>query len=70
MIQVAIEKYKQVQDKNWNETEKFSGKRIKIKGSPRDKKVKILLCLPTSAEYIVTNGKDSGTMEKPISLDG
>ena len=41
MIQVAIEKYKKVQDLNWNETEKLSEKRIKIKGFPRDKKVKI-----------------------------
>ena len=41
MIQVAIEKYKKVQELNWNETEKLSGKRIKIKGFPRDKKVKI-----------------------------
>ena len=41
MIQVAIEKYKKVQDLNWNEAEKFSGKIVKIKGIPRDKKVKI-----------------------------
>jgi hypothetical protein len=39
MIQVAIEKYKKVQGLNWNEAEKLSGKRIKIKGFPRDKKV-------------------------------
>ena len=41
MIQVAIEKYKKVQDLTWTETEKLSGKRIKITGFPRDKKVKI-----------------------------
>ena len=29
MIQVAIEKYKKVQDLNWNEAEKKSGKIIK-----------------------------------------
>ena len=47
MIQVAIEKYKKVQDLNSNETEKLSGKRIKIKGFPRDKKVKIfwIMCV-------------------------
>ena len=47
MIQVAIEKYKKVQDLNWNEAEKLSGKRIKIKGFPRDKKVKIfwIMCI-------------------------
>jgi hypothetical protein len=41
MIQVAIEKYKKVQDLNWKEAEKLSGKRIKIKGFPLCKKVKI-----------------------------
>ena len=37
----GVEKYKKVQDLNWNEAEKLSGKTIKIKGFPRDKKVKI-----------------------------
>ena len=47
MIQVAIEKYKKVQELNWNETEKLSGKTIKIKGFPGDKKVKIfwIMCI-------------------------
>jgi hypothetical protein len=47
MRQVAIEKDKKVQDLNSNETEKLSGKRIKIKGFPRDKKVKIfwIMCI-------------------------
>ena len=47
MIQVAIEKYKKVQELNWNETEKISGKRIKIKGFPLCKKVKIfwIMCI-------------------------
>ena len=47
MIQGAIEKYKKVQELNWNETEKLSGKTIKIKGFPRDKKVKIfwIMCI-------------------------
>ena len=37
----GVEKYKKVQELNWNEAEKSSGKTIKIKGFPRDKKVKI-----------------------------
>ena len=37
----GAEKYKKVQDLDWNESEKNSGKIIKIKGFPRDKKVKI-----------------------------
>ena len=41
MIWVAIEKYKKVQELNWNETEKISIKIIKIQGFPRDKKVEI-----------------------------
>ena len=41
MIQVAIEKYKKVQDLNWNEAEKKSGKIIQIKGFPLCQKVKI-----------------------------
>ena len=57
MIQVAIEKYKKVQDLNQNEAEKLSGKRIKIKGFPRDKKVKIFWVTVSAnrTEYIVTN---------------
>ena len=34
----GVEKYKKVQELNWNETEKLSGKTIKFKGFPRDKK--------------------------------
>ena len=34
MIQAMIEKYKKVQDLNWNEAEKFAGKRVKTKGFP------------------------------------
>ncbi len=41
MIQVAIEKYKNLQLLTWNEAEKLSGKTRKIKGFPRDKKVKL-----------------------------
>ena len=37
----GAEKYKKVQDLNWNEAEKKSGKIIKIKGFPLCKKVKI-----------------------------
>ena len=57
MIQVAIEKYKKVQELNWNEDEKSSGKTIKIKGFPRDKKVKIFWATVSAnrTEYIVTN---------------
>jgi hypothetical protein len=38
MIQVAIEKYKKVQDLNWNETEKISGKKSKLKAFHETKK--------------------------------
>ena len=53
----GAEKYKKVQDLNWNESEKNSGKTIKIKGFPRDKKVKIFWATVSAnrTEYIVTN---------------
>ena len=44
MIQVAIEKYKQVQELNWNEAEKSSGKTIKIKGFPHSKAFSVYYC--------------------------
>jgi hypothetical protein len=53
----GVEKYKKVQDLNWNEAEKNSGKIIKSKGFPRDKKVKIFWATVSDnrTEYIVTN---------------
>ena len=60
MIQVAIEKYKKVQDLNWNEAEKSSGKIVKIKGFPRGKKVKIFWATASAniTEYFVTKIKN------------
>ena len=60
----GIEKYKKAQDLNWNETEKFSGKRIKIKGFPRDKKVKIFWVTVSAkrTEYIVTNNLNQSSL--------
>ena len=56
MIQVAIEKYKKVQDLNWNEAEKSSGKIVKIKGFPRDEKVKIfwIMCVSQKKQNILS----------------
>ena len=64
MIQVAIEKYKKVQDLNWNETEKYSGKIVKIKGFARDEKVIFfLLCVSSKkTEYIVTNDLNQSSL--------
>ena len=64
MIQVAIEKYKKVQDLNWNEAEKSSGKRVKIKSFPRDKKVKIFWATVSAnrTEYIVTNDLNQSSL--------
>jgi len=58
------EKYKKVQDLNWDETEKLSGKRIKIKGFPRDKKVKIFWATVSDnrTEYIVTNNLNQSSL--------
>ncbi len=38
MIQIAIEKYKKVQDLNWNETEKTQGKKLNLKAFHETKK--------------------------------
>ena len=53
----GVEKYKKVQELNWNKDEKSSGKTIKIKGFPRDKKVKIFWATVSAnrTEYIITN---------------
>ena len=66
MIQVAIEKYKKVQDLNWNEAEKLSGKRIKIKGFPRDKKVKIfwIMCICPHGLTCKLNGRYSNHLRQ------
>lgn len=51
------EKYKQIKDLDWNETELLQGKTIKVNKFPKDKKVK-LFCVTVSAnrtEYVVTN---------------
>ena len=47
MIQVAIEKYKKVQDLNWNETENNPEKESKLKAFHETKKVKIfwIMCI-------------------------
>ena len=37
----GVEKSKNIGELSWNESEKISGKIIKIKGFPRDKKVKL-----------------------------
>ena len=53
----GIEKYKNIEQLSQNESEKLSGKIIKTKGFPRDKKVKLFLASVSAnrTEYIVTN---------------
>ena len=53
----GIEKYKNIGELNWNESEKISGKTIKIKCFPKDKKVKFFWVTVSTnrTEYIVTN---------------
>ncbi|NEP85323.1 MAG: hypothetical protein F6K39_48910 [Okeania sp. SIO3B3] len=53
----GIEKYKNIGELNWSESEKISGKIVKIKGFPRDKKVKLLWATVSTnrTEYIATN---------------
>ncbi len=53
----GLEKYKKIGELSWNKSEKISGKIIKIKGFPRDKKVKLFWATVSTnrTEYIVTN---------------
>lgn len=53
----GVEKYKKIAELSWNDSEKISGKIIKIKGFPRDKKVKLfwVIVSPNKTEYIATN---------------
>jgi hypothetical protein len=53
----GIEKYKPLQKMEWKESEIKQGKLIKIKGFPRDKKVKLFRVTVSAnrTEYVVTN---------------
>ncbi len=53
----GVEKYKHVQSTNWSEEEIQQGKIIKIKGFPKDKKVKLFRVIVSTdkTEYVVTN---------------
>lgn len=37
----GVEKYKNIAELSWNESEEISGKIVKIKGFPREQKVKL-----------------------------
>jgi hypothetical protein len=53
----GIEKYKFIEQMEWKESEIVQGKLIKIKGFPRDKKVKLFWVTVSAnrTEYVVTN---------------
>jgi hypothetical protein len=53
----GIEKYKSLEKMGWKESEIEQGKLIKIKGFPRDKKVKLFRVTVSAnrTEYVVTN---------------
>lgn len=53
----GIEKYKQIEKVQWTESELLSGKPIKIKNFPADKKVKLFRVTVSAnrTEYVVTN---------------
>lgn len=53
----GVEKYKHLQSVNWSQTELQQGKIIKIKGFPKDKKVKLFRVIVSTdkTEYVVTN---------------
>lgn len=53
----GVEKYKQIQSINWSQEEIQQGKVIKIKGFPKDKKVKLFRVIVSTdkTEYVATN---------------
>ncbi|NES71653.1 MAG: transposase, partial [Okeania sp. SIO2D1] len=53
----GIKKYQKLEELKWNELELVSGKIIKIKGFPRDKKVRLFWATVSTnrTEYIATN---------------
>lgn len=53
----GVEKYKQIEKVQWTESELLSGKLIKIKNFPADKKVKLFRVTVSAnrTEYVVTN---------------
>lgn len=53
----GVEKYKNISELSWSESETISGKTIKVKDFPRDKKVKLFWVTISAnrTEYIVTN---------------
>jgi len=61
----GVEKYKKIGELNWNSSEKISGKIIKIKGFPRDKKVKLFWATVSTnrTEYIVTNDLSQSSVD-------
>ena len=61
----GIEKYKNIGDLNWDESEKISGKIIKIKGFPKEKKVKLFWATVSTnrTEYIVTNDLSQSSVD-------
>ena len=61
----GVEKYKKIGELCWNESEKISGKIIKVKGFPRDKKVKLFWATISTnrTEYIVTNDLSQSSVD-------
>ncbi len=53
----GVEKYKSMEKLRWSESELISGKIIKIKGFPRDKKVRLFWASVSTnrTEYVLTN---------------
>jgi hypothetical protein len=53
----GVEKYKSLEKLNWNRLDEQSGKIIKIKNFPKDKKVKLFRVTVSTnrTEYVVTN---------------
>ncbi len=61
----GVEKYKAIQQLDWNQTEALQGKLIKIKGFPGAKKVKLFRVVVSTdkTEFIATNEKNQDSTD-------
>lgn len=53
----GVEAYQKIEDMNWTETERITGKRVKLHGFPANHKVQLfrVTVLPDRTEFVVTN---------------
>lgn len=66
----GVEKYKRIEFLEWSKLEEKKGKKIKIRGFPQDKKVKLFRVIVSTdrTEYIVTNDSSQDSTDAVIEI--